>query len=154
MDRLQSKEATLLSPETPFPQVGSYALLIDRDRPLEQQSAELVRILRRYRMDRDAPVTVAFPLREGASGTKSVVVSDLIDATPLTSAESREMTDLGRALTGPRVRGRKAKAERYGQLRARAIWAPHFDRLLRHARGIEARRGTVGGDGRATKSAA
>lgn len=144
----------MLSPETPFPQVGSYALLIDRDRPIERQSAELVRILRRYRMGWDAPVTLAFPLREGAGGTKNGVLSDLIDATPLTSAESREMTDLRRALTGQRVRGRKTKAERYAQLRSRAIWAPHFERLLRQARELETQRATVGRGGRATRAAA
>lgn len=123
----------MLSPATPFPQVGSHALLIDEAQPIGSQRAELVRILRRYRMGADAPVTVAFPLRQGASGTKSVTVGDLIDATPLTGAEGREMVELSRQLTGMRVRGRAAKQARHDALRNRAIWAPHMQRLLDRA---------------------
>ena len=129
----------MLSAETPFPQVGSYALLVDRDLPPERQRAELVRIQYRHlAMPGDsALVTVAFPLRGGADGTKRVPLAELIDGTPLASVESRRMTDLRRELAGSRVRGRKAKDALYQALRTRAIWAPHFERLLSEARRLE-----------------
>lgn len=124
----------MLASAAPFPQVGSYALLIDMDQPAPQP-AELVRIQFRHlaHPPESGVVTVAFPLRNGADGTKRVRLTDLIDATPLSSAESREMTDLRRELTGQRVRGRKVKAARYEALRDRAVWAPHFTRIYERA---------------------
>lgn len=137
----------MLASAAPFPQVGSYALLIDMDQPAPQP-AELVRIQFRHlaHPPESGLVTVAFPLRNGADGTKRVRLTDLIDATPLTSAESREMTDLRRELaargatvgrdgriTTRTVRGRKVKAARYEALRDRAVWAPHFTRIYERA---------------------
>lgn len=86
----------MLKTPTPFPHVGSFALLIDKTLPAEQQRAELVRIMRRDPGCFDGSpsklrnVAVAFPLRVGASGNRLVFAEDLIDGTPLTRAESRE----------------------------------------------------------------
>lgn len=135
----------MLNQETPFPQVGSYALLIDKDQP-HPQPTELVRILRRNSGEaflrtslwQGAPielVTVSFPLRDGASGTKSVPFSDLIDGTELTPAEARELADLDRELHGRsmRTQRQKEKGARRDALKLRAIWAPALRRLMRGA---------------------
>lgn len=136
----------MLTPETPFPNVGSYALLIDEDQPLGQQRAELVRIhsLRLVREGHGHPIekkaTLAFPLREGASGNKTVPFAGLIDATPLTGAEAREMVDLDSELRGLKVRDRANKQARHDALYSRATWAPHMQRLLDEAHNREAKR--------------
>lgn len=139
----------MLNAETPFPNVGSYALTVDPVTGLDAGQVELVRIL-------EAPpgglVLVSFPLRDNAGGTKRIAPSELIDGTPLTGAEGREMIDLERELrqrgpvgkdgraTKARVRGRAAKQLRHDALRQRAIWAPHLRLLLVEAARREARR--------------
>jgi hypothetical protein len=155
----------LLTPETPFPNVGSYALLIDCDSCRSGGSAqrsndcrvghgaELARILRASvgedgrATERTLTATIALPLRDGASGTKTVPFADLIDATPLTGAEGKEMVDLDRELRSKPLRGRAAKQARHDALKRRAIWAPHMQRLIAEAD----RRGAVGQGGRASQ---
>lgn len=122
----------MLAPETPYPYVGSYAMLVDLDQP-GTQAAELVRIQWR----RLNETVVSFPLRDGAAGTKRVDPEQLIDATPLTPAEAREYHDLDRALAGRSGRTPKQKAmiARRDALRTRMIYAPVLARLLEEARG-------------------
>jgi hypothetical protein len=116
----------LLTPETPFPHVGSYALLEREGRD------QLVRIQWR----RENEIVVSFPLRDGASGTLRVDPADLIDATPLTPAEEREFHDLDRSLRGSSLRTPKQKARlaRRDALRKRMIVAPIAARLMRQLR--------------------
>lgn len=106
----------MLKVAAPFPQVGSFALLVDDLMPVEMQRAELVRI--QYRGD--ARVSVAWPLRIGASGYRSVAEAELIDATPLTKGEERELADLQHYVAG-RERPNKKKAARCEALRSRLI---------------------------------
>lgn len=124
----------MLQQQTPFPYVGSYALLIDPD-ARAPQAAELVRI----QMRREGEVVVSFPLRDGAAGNKRVDPALLIDATPLTSAEAREFHDLDRALAGRSLRTPKQKRDkaRRDALHQRIVYGPALDRLLRFA-GIRA----------------
>lgn len=126
----------MLHNATPFPFVGSYALLIDTDQPPEHQQAELVRILKRdvhpAALGAVLMVVVSFPLRAGASGTKTVALEDLIDGTPLDGIEQRELADLQRD-TRQRLRPNKAKVARREVLRQRAIWSPILARRLRDA---------------------
>lgn len=125
----------MLSPSTPFPNVGSYALLIDSDAD-PKTGVELVRILER----RVSVALVAFPLRDGASGNKVVPVADLIDASPLTDSETREFHDLDRALFGrTRFRTPKQKQDkaRRDELHSRVLYGPILDRQLRFVRARE-----------------
>lgn len=123
----------MLNGATEFPQAGSYGLLLS-PRPPGSATAgwgpetggtitgpQLVRIIRRFP---DRSVLVSLPLVDGASGTRTVEDDHLIDATPLTNGESREMTELSRELTKQRVRDRKGKQARYDALRLRAVYAP------------------------------
>ncbi|HVM38324.1 MAG TPA: hypothetical protein VM265_08060 [Sphingomicrobium sp.] len=123
----------MLSPETPFPQVGSYALYHDDALPIDNRSSELVRILERA----GDSVLIAFPLRQGAAGNKRVALAELIDGTPLDRDAARELHDLDRQLAG-RVDGavgvdgrrirltprQKELGKRRDALKARMIWAP------------------------------
>ena len=129
----------MLDPATPFPHVGSYALLIDEDKPLGEQRVELIRILR-HNPQLQTEAFVSFPLREGASGNMTARFSAIIDATPLTGAEGREMVDLGRELRGSRVRDRAKKEARRDALESRARWAPLMLRLIDQAAKVEAKR--------------
>ena len=118
----------MLSPATPFPQVGSYGLYQDPALPPAERISELVRIL-----DRGAAVVlVSFPQREGAGGNMRVPLSDIIDGTPLTSEESREMTDLARSLVGRsmRTKAQKAAKVRHEHLQSRNIWSGCLRRKL------------------------
>jgi hypothetical protein len=139
----------MLTPGTPFPYVGSYALYCDPDAE-PPQADELVRINWR-RSERSVGeggrsieqefCMVSFPLRDGASGNKTVPFADLIDATPLSSEEAREFHDLDRALFGRSLRTAKQKREaaRRDALRRRTIYAPLLERLLRRARATHSR---------------
>lgn len=111
----------MIQAETPFPYVGSYALFADPNLPLGQQRAELVRIQRRD----DERVWVSFPLRIGASGNKIVDLDQLIDGTPLDTAEKREHADLERHLRGRTKLTQKMReqAVRSEILRRRAIYS-------------------------------
>lgn len=121
----------MLTPETPFPYPGSYALYVDPD-AAAPQAAELVRIQWRA----INAVAVSFPLRAGASGNKSVPAADLIDTTPLTAAETREFHDLDLHLGGRSIRTPKQKRDmaRRDALRERMIYGPIMDRLMRFMR--------------------
>jgi hypothetical protein len=123
----------------PFPEVGSYALLIDTNLPAVQQRAELVRVMRRDPAHGQA--AVAFPLRVGAFGNRVVGESELIDATPLTKDEERELADLQRHLAGrDRLRGKLvAAAVRCEKLRQRAVWQMILESELARLRSLEAR---------------
>lgn len=118
----------MLQPQTPFPHVGSYALLVDTDTPTPAD-VELVRIQWR----RESEIVVSFPLRDGASGTKRVDPAQLIDASPLTTAEAREFKELDRALFGRSLRTPKQKRDkaRRDALHLRIIYGPVLDRQLR-----------------------
>lgn len=123
----------MLSPRTPFPQPGSYALYVDPDDGVRRGN-ELARIL-----ERRGPFTlIALPLRDGAGGNKVVSQAELIDASPLTIAEEREFHELDRALAGREPRNfskrQRASAARRDALRTRMIMGPILDRLLRFAR--------------------
>lgn len=150
----------MLNAETPFPNPGSYALTLDPVSGLDAGRVELVRILRhpqavRGTAEDGAQVLVTFPLRDGASGTRTVPFAELIDATPLTGAEGREMIDLDRELRSKPLRDRAKKQARHDALRQRAIWASRIRLLLAEAARREAkRRGTVGEGGRATRGRA
>lgn len=138
----------MLSPDAPFPYVGSYALLIDSDLPKSAQRAELVRIMWR-RLVPEAPgqpaheeVSVSFPLRAGACGNKLVPFAELINPTPLDDAEKRELTDLQRHLAGrvnlsPKL---KVKLARVHALRQRLIWSQVAKGLLERAVALQARK--------------
>jgi hypothetical protein len=127
----------MLDAPTPFPNIGSYGLLIDEDEPAPQ-AAELVRIIAcRFDGDGAAIALLSFPLREGARGNKEVPLDALIDATPLTIEEQREFHDLDRQLFGRtsfRSKGLKAKEERRETLKRRILWGPFFDRKLKAMR--------------------
>lgn len=122
----------MLSASTPYPNVGSYALLVDTDAN-PNTGVELVRILER----RVSAALVAFPLRDGASGNKVVAIGDLIDASPLSDSEKREFHDLDRALFGRtqfRTPKQKLDKARRDALHRRILYGPILDRQLRFAR--------------------
>jgi hypothetical protein len=115
----------MLSTPAPFPHVGSFALLIDTDHPVERQRAELVRIIGREGRPVFNGARIAFPNRIGATGNKLVPFADLIDATPLTKAEERELTDglgdlRGRERLSPRLKAVKARTD---ALRHRQVYS-------------------------------
>jgi hypothetical protein len=107
----------MLHVDTPFPEVGSFALYQDPDLPMPERRSELARIIERG----VSVALISLPLRLGAGGNKRVPLADLIDGTPLTKAEERELTDLDRSLRS-RVRNRSAVEARVKALRDRAIW--------------------------------
>jgi hypothetical protein len=115
----------MLNSPTPFPYVGSYALI-------EHEGANT---LARIVMRRAGEIVVSLPLVAGASGNLRVPADRLIDATPLTAAESREFHDLDRHLATRSLKTpkQKAQAARRDALRLRIIYAPIMERLLREA---------------------
>ena len=131
----------MLSNPAPFPHVGSFALFVDENKPMISRRAELVRIMR---TDGDHSA-IAFPNRYGSTGNKLVPNDELLDATPLTKAEERALTDGQRDLRGretlsPRLRKVKARTD---TLRSRQLASIILESELavmnaRHAR--EARR--------------
>lgn len=130
----------MLKTPAPYPYVGSYALLETDDR--ESPRTELVRIVfRRFahvvgedgHAVAQALAVVAFPLRDGASGNREVPEDQLIDGTPLTSAEKRILADLDRELARRKVRNQRQQylAGRRDRLKQRAVYAPLLERKLR-----------------------
>jgi hypothetical protein len=115
----------MLSSPTPFPYVGSYALI-------EHEGANT---LARIVMRRADEVVVGLPLREGAAGNLRVSPGQLIDATPLSGEETREFHDLDRGLAGRERRNlskaQRIRAARRDALRRRIVFAPIMERLLR-----------------------
>ena len=122
----------MLSSPTPFPQVGSYALL-DLD-----GTKQLARI---QSAGPDwGPEDIAFvslPLVVGSSGNRRVGLGDLIDGTPLTPAEAEEldglcMRGLAAAHEGlhPRRNLSERQRARFTLLSDRAGHARMLDRLM------------------------
>jgi len=130
----------MLIPETPFPQIGSYALFVDRGLPLSEQTHEIVRILARDWNLANGQISIAFPLRAGASGNQRVDLGDLIDGTPLNATERRELADLERQLSDCSMRTPRQKAlgKHRDRLRQRAMYAPIMAGLLRRAQALAA----------------
>lgn len=141
----------MLSGATDFPQAGSYGLLLSPAPPAQRRQAgdpkqeeyegpQLVRIIRSWPQVRGSGVDpsnpeilVSLPLVDGASGTRTVRLGDLIDATPLTRDEEREFTDLDRSLRGCSMRTprQKERAKRRDALKQRIVYAPILARQLR-----------------------
>lgn len=115
----------MLKVPAPYPQVGSFALLIDEEQPAAQQRAELVRIEFRHASSRReiGVATIAFPLRVGSSGTRRVRLDQLIDATPLTLLEENELARVQPHLLGTAVRRNAARTLRAEALRTRQIYS-------------------------------
>lgn len=136
----------MLSSPTPFPYVGSYALF-------EHDGAHT---LARIVMRREGELVIGLPTVDGASGNLRVTPDRLIDATPLTAAETREFHDLDRQLAGRspdslrRSTRLKAMIGRRDALKRRLMHAPVMDRLLREAR----QRGLVSWDAASQAKAA
>lgn len=125
----------MLRTPAPFPHVGSFGLFTDTSLPVAQQRAELARILERGVNS----ALIALPLRLGAAGNQRVALADVIDATPLTKLEERELTDLERALRG-RARPNPTKATRLNVLRERAIWSLVLNSELAKLHSLAARK--------------
>ncbi|HEY8593277.1 MAG TPA: hypothetical protein VIL42_10510 [Sphingomicrobium sp.] len=129
----------MLRVPAPFPQVGSYALIVDEALPVSQQRAELVRVQRRDTSSGEA--AIAFPLRVGASSFRIVDEWTLIDGTPLTKDEERELADLQRHLFGrtrlsPKLKEQAARAE---ALKNRQVASVLLEAELRKLHAAEAR---------------
>ena len=128
----------MLNIPAPYPHVGSYALLIDTNLPVEQRRAELVRLTGRSVAvssvngtitGREELVTVTFPLRTGATGVRTLGLAELIDGTPLNRAEEQELLALetelvGRELLTERLRHADKRLE---ELRSRRLYAATLD---------------------------
>mgnify|MGYP006952660022 CR=1 FL=1 len=155
----------MLHTPAPFPFAGSYALHVDTSLPEDRQRAELVRIMRYddARVGRSAGVNeasshspcrnvaVSFPLRVGATGNRLIFAEELIDGTPLTKAEERELADLQRSLAGrvgvrPRPTAKQKRAE---ALRHRLIFSQLLTAELAKLRAQEGRERTGQGVPRA-----
>src|SRR4051812_41677412 len=110
----------MLSHETPYPYVGSYALYSDPEQPYPPPT-ELVRVQWR----REGFAMVSFPLRDGAAGNKVVAFAELIDGTALDAGEQREFHDLDRLIRGRQPadlsKTQRAKAKRRDALKNRMI---------------------------------
>lgn len=141
----------MLSTPAPFPHVGSFALFEDPNLIAADRRAELARIIGTRlvgegktvdsELARASIAIVAFPNRLGASGNRTVPLADLIDATPLTKAEEREMHDIQRSLTGRDrlTKKQRQKATRAAALRKRSIYAVILNAELAVMRSREAR---------------
>jgi hypothetical protein len=112
----------MLKTPAPFPQVGSYALFEDRRDFAQLPEMSLVRIigLDGPASDEATRAVIAFPLRAGASGNRTVTIGDLIDGTPLTDAERAEIRTLESDMAG-KARVAKKVLARYEALRHRDI---------------------------------
>ena len=127
----------------PYPHAGSFAAFIDTDVPRpEDRRAELVRIAR---IEAGGTAFITFPLRGAASGSRTLTLDELIDCTPLTHDEQRELTDLQLALKGRKLRTAKQQQSmfRAERLKERLLYAqlmaPELGKLDRQAsRGITA----------------
>ena len=104
----------MLAAETAFPFAGSFALWCDPEEPAGR--LELARILEHGGDN----VLISLPLRLGAVGNRRVPLADLVDGTPLTTAEEDEVRELRQQLR-TRTRNRKKLERRYQALRERQI---------------------------------
>jgi hypothetical protein len=114
----------MLRTPTPFPQVGSYALIeLDGRHHLARIQARTC----------DADTMISLPLLPAvASGTRKASLDDLIDGTPLSERERRELEALTIDLAGGNLTGRRRKAaeEREDALRDRLIHAPILAEMM------------------------
>lgn len=127
---------------TTFPHVGSYGLLIDANLPVDQRRAELIRIFGLVEAEGTTPLaSISLPLRTGASGTRIVELQELIDGTPLTKAEERELADTESQLRGRRIRSARQKADqaRCEELRSRLCFSQLLSRELEKLGRLERR---------------
>lgn len=106
----------MLAQPTPFPQVGSYGL------HRVQGGTRLARIQQRDCVGGEDYALISYPSRTGASGNLTVPLADLIDATPLTDDENRELRALSGELPSRRA-ARNAAKLRLEQLANRRIFA-------------------------------
>jgi len=129
----------MLSTPTPYPQVGSYALL-DLD-----GTAQLARIIAR---DQGGSAVVSLPLIPGSSGNRSVTIGELEDPTPLTPEERTELD--GYCIRGqtayngglnPRRNLSERQRARFDLLSARAGHARTLERLLEELKAYQRKLG-------------
>ena len=78
---------------------------------------------------------ISIPAVPGASGQRTVPISILHDATPLTADERDELASLEKRLTG-KARRRRADELRFDALTERAELAPIHARQVRRAESI------------------
>lgn len=107
----------MLSTPAEFPQAGSFCLYADPLTPFDLRRLELARVVMHVVRDPalgndEATVRISMPLRDGSSATRTVPLADLVDATPLTKAEERELTDLKRTLPGKPATSKYARQYR------------------------------------------
>ncbi len=112
----------MLNVPTLFPDNGSYALLF------EGRDQHLVRIHQRVAGNPDE-VLASFPLRPGSAGTRRMALADLVDPTPLTGEEDREIAALHR-----KARKSKADRERFAALAMRRSAAMIAEPLIAQAK--------------------
>jgi hypothetical protein len=139
----------MLNTEAPFPQPGSFALiLVDPDDParaagdrvtsVQATAYVAVRILRHA----GAGIVASLLAVPGASGQRTVPANLLRDATPLTPAEAAELAALDARLTG-KARRRRADETRADALRERAELAPILARQRRRAEALSRDRDAI-----------
>lgn len=112
----------MLKVPTLFPDNGSYALLFEGSEP------HLVRIHQRVAGAPDE-VLASFPLRPGSAGTRRMKLADLVDPTPLTAEEDREI-----ALLHRKPRKTKADRDRFAALAQRRSAAGISEPLIAQAK--------------------
>lgn len=130
-----------------FPFAGSFGLMLDPAPPVQQRQVggpgfdvegpQLVRIIR----PPAAPgglYLVSLPLRDGAGGTTAVPRESLVDGTPLSGAEGRELVDLGRELRSGAIADDDPRRTRFAELRDRAVFSVILGARLRE---LDDRRG-------------
>lgn len=98
----------MLRTHAPFPEVGSYGL------KAEDSQLHLVRIIARS----GDQAGIAFPLRRGASGNKTVPLAELIDATPLAAADHARLREIEQEMGQLATNG---KARRQRRIEADAL---------------------------------
>lgn len=111
----------MLRTPAPFPQVGSYALIqIDGRNHLARLQARTA----------GGDVLISLPLlADVASGNRTVSIDALIDGTPLTDFEQRELDRLTTEVAAAKRPGAEKQA-RAETLRNRIIYAPILAEML------------------------
>jgi hypothetical protein len=103
----------MLSPPTPYPQQGSFALFD------EEGKTHAVRI---HQHDQQGFATISFPGRIGAaSGNKRVPIEQLLDGTPLDEEERAELKALERFVHSEGTRPSQSRAARIRRKRYQAL---------------------------------
>lgn len=122
-----------MTPE--FPQIGSYCLFQDSSDAPDGGGPQLAQVIQRF----DDGALISLPLKAGASGNRRVVLAELCDATALSIAEERELTDLANQIRGRDCRRSKrlrAAQARHDGLRSRLIWSGCMLRQLDRLRAM------------------